>query len=75
MELIAVPFARPAEIERAVAAFARSPNGGLIVPAERIRRAFIAKLIVELAARHQLPAVYPRSLIYAKRRRPDVLRA
>ena len=45
------------EIERAVAAFARSPNGGLIVtgsPAARLHR----DLIVTLAARHKLPAVY-----------------
>jgi putative ABC transport system substrate-binding protein len=46
------------EIERAVAAFARSANGGLIVgtgtPAVRHR-----KLIAKLAARHRLPAVYP----------------
>jgi len=46
------------EIERAVAAFARSPNGGLIVtasgPAELHRH-----LIVTLAARHKLPAAYP----------------
>jgi putative ABC transport system substrate-binding protein len=45
------------EIERAVAAFARSPNGGLIVtggPAEALHR----ELIITLAARHRLPAVY-----------------
>ena len=45
------------EIERAVAAFARAPNGGLIVtgggPA-----LFHRDLIVTLAARHKLPAVY-----------------
>jgi putative ABC transport system substrate-binding protein len=46
------------EIERAVAAFARSSNGGLIVtasPAATLHR----DLIVTLAARHRLPAVYP----------------
>jgi putative ABC transport system substrate-binding protein len=46
------------EVERAVTAFARSPNGGLIVTttaaAGRHR-----DLIVMLAARHKLPAVYP----------------
>ena len=45
------------EIERAVAAFARSPNGGLIAtggaPVRQHR-----DLIIELAARHTLPAVY-----------------
>jgi hypothetical protein len=45
------------EIERAVTAFARSPNGGLIVtagPPAILHR----NLIVSLAARHKLPAVY-----------------
>src|SRR5262250_362237 len=46
-----------AEIERAVAAFARTPNGGLIATGGgRIR--FHRDLIVKLAARHKLPAVY-----------------
>jgi putative ABC transport system substrate-binding protein len=45
------------EIERAVAAFARSPNGGLIVTPSG--PAFVHRdLIVTLAARHKLPAVY-----------------
>ena len=45
------------EIERAVAAFARSPNGGLIVTASAL--AVVHRdLIVTLAARHKLPAVY-----------------
>jgi putative ABC transport system substrate-binding protein len=45
------------EIERAVAAFARSPNGGLIVTSgagAQLHR----DLIIPLAARHKLPAVY-----------------
>ena len=45
------------EIERAVAAFARAPNGGLIVTASG-RRTLHRDLIVTLAARHKLPAVY-----------------
>jgi putative ABC transport system substrate-binding protein len=45
------------EIERAVAAFARSPNGGLIMTPSG--SAFVHRdLIVTLAARHKLPAVY-----------------
>ncbi len=45
------------EIERAVAAFARSANGGLIViPGGTGSN---RDLIVPLAARHRLPAVYP----------------
>jgi putative tryptophan/tyrosine transport system substrate-binding protein len=46
------------EIERDVAAFAREPNGGLIAASGSgvlVHR----DLIVALAARHRLPAVYP----------------
>ena len=46
------------EIESTVAAFARSPNGGLIVTTST--SALIHReLISTLAARHRLPAVYP----------------
>jgi ABC-type uncharacterized transport system substrate-binding protein len=45
------------EIERAVAAFARASNGGLIVTGSTL--ALVHRdLIVTLAARHKLPAVY-----------------
>jgi len=44
------------EIERAVAAFARSADGGLIVTGSALERH--SDLIVNLAARHKLPAVY-----------------
>ncbi len=45
------------EIERAVAAFARSANGGLIVTGSGL--ALVHRdLIITLAARHRLPAVY-----------------
>ena len=45
------------EIERTVTAFARVPNGGLIVtrsPLANVHR----DLIINLAARHKLPAIY-----------------
>src|SRR5262249_39754374 len=45
------------EIERAVAAFARSPNGGLIVTPSASESGH-HDLIITLAARHKLPAVY-----------------
>jgi putative tryptophan/tyrosine transport system substrate-binding protein len=45
------------EVERAITAFARSANGGLIVVAAAATN--YRKLIVTLAARHRLPAVYP----------------
>jgi len=46
-----------AEIERAMSAFASSPNGGLIVTSGST--AFHRDIITSLAARHRLPAVYP----------------
>jgi len=46
------------EIERAITAFARSPNGGLIVTASTLAGVH-RDLIIALAARHKLPAVYP----------------
>jgi putative tryptophan/tyrosine transport system substrate-binding protein len=46
------------EIERAVTAFARSPNGGLVVLGTSFG-ALHSDLMVMLAARHRLPAVYP----------------
>ena len=45
------------EIERAVAVFARASNGGLIVTGSG-PAAFHRDLIVTLAARHKLPAIY-----------------
>jgi putative tryptophan/tyrosine transport system substrate-binding protein len=45
------------EIERNVAAFARSGNGGVIVTAGGT--AVHRELIIRLAARHKLPSVYP----------------
>jgi putative tryptophan/tyrosine transport system substrate-binding protein len=47
------------EIERAVEAFARSANGGLIVTGAGTMPAVTRDLIITLAARHKLPAVYP----------------
>jgi putative ABC transport system substrate-binding protein len=46
------------EIERAVAAFARSPNGGLITTTGGAESQLHRDLIVTLAARHKLPSVY-----------------
>ena len=58
VELKPIGLSDAGEIQRAVSAFAGSPNGGLIVVvsgASLIHREFI----VTLAARHQLPVVYP----------------
>src|SRR5262245_51167092 len=46
------------EIQRAVTTFAHDPNGGLIVTGSASQLVH-RKLIVTLAARHRLPAVYP----------------
>ena len=46
------------EIERAVAAFAKGSNGGVIVTASALGTAH-RELIATVAARHKLPAVFP----------------
>jgi putative ABC transport system substrate-binding protein len=57
-EAVLLGFHNQADIERVMAAFARSPDGGLIVLriAETITH---RELIGQLAAKHRLPAVYP----------------
>jgi putative ABC transport system substrate-binding protein len=57
MELSMVAI-NAADIDRAVATFAQGGNGGLIVTASPFGAAH-PSLIVEIAARHRLPAVYP----------------
>ncbi len=57
MEVSPIDVRDPGEIERAVTAFARSPDGGLIVTAGAAG-AVHRNLIITLAARHKLPAVY-----------------
>ncbi|MGB8393205.1 MAG: ABC transporter substrate-binding protein, partial [Pseudolabrys sp.] len=57
MEVTPVNMRDAGEIERSVAAFAGSPNAGLIMtsgPSARLHR----DLIIKLAARHKLPAIY-----------------
>jgi ABC-type uncharacterized transport system substrate-binding protein len=58
VELTPIDMRDAGEIERAVAAFARTPNGGLVVTSGA-STARHRELIVALAARHRLPAVYP----------------
>ena len=52
------------EIERAVTAFAGTSNGGLILTASALS-VFHRELIISLAARHRLPAVYYRRVFVA----------
>jgi putative ABC transport system substrate-binding protein len=58
VELSPVDVRDAGEIERAVTAFARSSNGGLIVTASTLASRH-RDLIIALAAGHRLPAVYP----------------
>jgi len=56
-EVIPINVRDAGEIERAITAFARSPNGGLIVTGSTLAGVH-RNLIVTLAARDKLPAVY-----------------
>jgi len=53
-----------ANIERAIALFARTPNGGLLLPPDS-STVVHRDLIITLAARHRLPAIYPDRLFVA----------
>jgi ABC-type uncharacterized transport system substrate-binding protein len=64
IELSPVNMLDAGEIERAIAAFARSPNGGMILTGSALA-VFHRDLIVTLAARHKLPAVYYERLFVA----------
>ena len=57
VELRPISMGKADEIERAITAFAESSNGGLIVTGS-VEAAVHRGLIVSLAARHRLPAVY-----------------
>jgi putative tryptophan/tyrosine transport system substrate-binding protein len=57
VEVVPVNVDEASEVERAVAALARSPNGGLIVTPTG-NATVLRELIIALAARHKLPAVY-----------------
>ena len=58
VELTPIDVRDPSEIERAITAFAREPNGGLIVTASQSAVTH-RKLIISLASRYRLPNVYP----------------
>jgi putative ABC transport system substrate-binding protein len=47
-----------ADIERAIAGFAQEPDGGLILPPDNALTKY-RTLIIALAAKHHLPAIYP----------------
>jgi putative ABC transport system substrate-binding protein len=57
VEVSSVNVRDATEIERTITVFARGPNGGLIVTGSALSAAH-RDLIVALATRHKLPAVY-----------------
>jgi putative tryptophan/tyrosine transport system substrate-binding protein len=59
VEVSSINIREAGEIQRAVAAFARSPNGGLIITPSALAVAH-REIIVSLAAQYRLPAVYYR---------------
>ena len=58
VEPIQTPVRDAGEIKHAIEAFARQANGGLMVLPD-VSTTNYRDLIIELAARHRLPAVYP----------------
>ena len=58
IKLVASPVATAADIEHAIESFASVPNGGLLLPPDSTT-ILHRDLIIALAARHKLPAVYP----------------
>src|SRR5262249_40335952 len=52
------------EFERAITAFAHSSNGGLIMGAGTVGLGALRHGVIELAARHRLPAIYS-DLVFA----------
>jgi putative ABC transport system substrate-binding protein len=58
IELVPTLVENAAEIERAIESFAGVLNGGLVLPPD-VSNIVHRDLIIALAARHSLPAVYP----------------
>jgi putative tryptophan/tyrosine transport system substrate-binding protein len=64
VDVSAISLRDGAEIERSIAAFARAPNGGLILTAGALSSVH-RDLIIALAARHKLPATFQERLYAA----------
>ena len=67
VEVSPVNVREASEMEEGIATFARSSNGGLIVTASSLANLH-RELIVGLAARYKLPAVYPARILHPSRR-------
>jgi putative tryptophan/tyrosine transport system substrate-binding protein len=57
IELVSSPVGDAVDIERAIESFARVPNGGFVMPPDATTITH-RDLVIALAARHRLPAVY-----------------
>jgi putative ABC transport system substrate-binding protein len=57
VKMVMAPVHGPAEIEAAMTRLGREPGGGLIVPPDGFLMPY-RKLMIELAARYRLPAIY-----------------
>ena len=57
IELVRSPVVNAADIERSIKSFARVPDSGLVLPPESTT-ILHRDLVIALAARHRLPAVY-----------------
>jgi putative ABC transport system substrate-binding protein len=64
IELVPTPVENAADIERSIESFAGTPNGGLLLPPD-ITTITHRDLILALAEKHRLPAVYPFRLFVA----------
>jgi putative ABC transport system substrate-binding protein len=57
IEIVPTPVAGATDIERGIEAFSHAPNGGLLLPSDGTTIVH-RDLVIALAARHNLPAVY-----------------
>jgi putative ABC transport system substrate-binding protein len=64
VEVVSLPVEDAADIERSIESFARVPDGGLVLPPD-VTLITHRDLIIALAARHRLPAIYPFHLFVA----------
>jgi putative ABC transport system substrate-binding protein len=64
-DLLSMPVQAPAEIDRSIGAFARDPDEGLIVLSDSFLVVHRDR-VIELAAQHNLPAVYGGTEIYTR---------
>ena len=57
LEVVPINMRDAVELERAIVAFARSPNGGLVLTGSNLS-ILHRDLVIALAARHKLPTIY-----------------